>query len=208
MRGGLGLGWLAAALLAAALLAGCASEPRPVVPAQPDAAGRDPGDGDGDGDGDETARDDDAAGDGDDDGDAGAGTRDASAPWPEPPDAIGVHLSIQRGPYETTPEVFLLDAERPGIHAELAGGATLRVTLDEAPGTLRCADRGVSVQYAIASGRLLADRDRGACTIDVEAFGATSGASITATFRARVVRVQGEGADELELAGRIHVGHP
>jgi len=133
--------------------------------------------------------------------------RDADGPLPEPPGANGVHLSIERGAYETAHEAFFFETDRPGIQAELAGGASLRVELSEALGELRCSD-GALIEYTIPEGRLRADRDRGSCTIDVEAFGPNAGDRIIATFSATVVHTSGEVGDELELHGRIQVGHP
>src|SRR5688500_6262519 len=133
--------------------------------------------------------------------------RDATAPLPEPPDTNGVHLSIGRGAYETAHDAFFFETDRPGIQAELAGDASLRVELSEALGELRCSD-GALIEYTVPEGSLRAGRDHGSCTIDVEAFGPNAGDRIVATFSATVVHASGEVADELELHGRIQVGHP
>lgn len=192
-------GWLAACSVAAALI-GCGGDPAasPTVSTggPPDAT--------------------------DDERDAGTAAADSGAPEPEQdasviPDAgrqpapiapttDGVHLSIERGPYRTASDAFYFETARPGIQGEFDDG-TLRVELSETLGATSCSD-GATVEWLVAGGSLVANRELGACSITIEAFGASSGASIAATFRATVERGTGEVADALELLGRIQVGHP
>jgi len=131
---------------------------------------------------------------------------DAGRPAPMAPTTDGVHLSIERGPYRTARDAFYFETSRPGIQGEFEDG-TLRVELSETLGATSCAE-GATVEWQVAGGNLIANRELGACSITIEAFGDSSGASIAATFHATVERVSGEVADELELHGRVQVGHP
>lgn len=139
------------------------------------------------------------------DGSTGAGT-DASDSAPAAPISDGVHLSIERGAYQTASDAFYFETTRPGIQGEFAGG-TLRVALSDALGTTSCSD-GATVEWTVAGGRLIASRELGSCSITIEAFGERSGDRIAATFHALVERASGELVDALELHGRIQVGHP
>ena len=194
--------WLAACSIAAALTA-CASDPAapPAVSTgdRPDASDEHDA---------STARPDsaepelipDAS-----DADASA-SDDAGEPLPAAPTTFGVHVSVERGPYETASDAFYFESTLPGIQAQFED-ATLRVELTGLLGTARCRD-GATVQWQVGDSRLRASGELGSCTVDVEAFGESSGAPITATFHAIVERASGEGADALELHGRIQVGHP
>ena len=130
-----------------------------------------------------------------------------SGPSTPPPETDGVHVAIADGAYETASEAFYFETDRPGIQGTLSGGVTIRVELSEQLGIVRCSD-GAKVAYAVPEGSFIADSDHGECTIDVEAFGTAAGSAIEATFSARVVRAVGEIADDLELHGRVQVGHP
>lgn len=139
------------------------------------------------------------------DADASA-SADAGGPLPATPTTFGVHVSVERGPYETASDAFYFESTLPGIQAAFED-ATLRVELTGMPGTWSCRD-GATVEWKVGDSRLRASGALGSCTVVVEAFGESSGAPISATFHAIVERASGEGADALELHGRIQVAHP
>jgi hypothetical protein len=149
------------------------------------------------------------------DGGGGAATADAAPedaggdrkPWPDAPEVDGVHVSVERGPYETASAAFFYEADRPGIQGQLPDGVTLRVELAKMIGALSCSD-GAVVIYDVPEGRMRADAELGSCTVDIGAFGDGPGDPIEASFVATVERVAGETADRLELQGRVRVGHP
>jgi hypothetical protein len=128
-------------------------------------------------------------------------------PWPDVPEADGVHVSVERRPYETASEAFFYETDRPGIQGQLPDGVTLRVELAEMIGPLSCSD-GAVIIYDVPEGRMRADAELGSCTVDISAFGDGAGDPIEASFVATVERVTGETADRLELQGRVRVGHP
>jgi hypothetical protein len=150
------------------------------------------------------------------DGGGGAAAADAAPedaaggdpnPWPDAPEAAGVHVSVERRPYETASEAFFYETDRPGIQGQLPDGVTLRVELAEMIGALSCSD-GAVVIYDVPEGRMRADAELGSCIVDISAFGDGVGDPIEASFAATVERVAGETADRLELQGRVRVGHP
>lgn len=137
-----------------------------------------------------------------------AGIEDAGEPVPEAPTTDGVHLSVAGEPYQTATDVFYFESgSRPGIQGDFPG-ASLRVELSDAPGTLRCEDGSAAITYELEDAQLRASGELGSCTIDLEAFGANPGDPITATVDATVERSTGEAADSLRLTARIQVGHP